>query len=109
MEKVKAMVDGKNVTTDWIEGVFDSVDLACDVHLVVGFINRCVVQARWDENKITWTISRELGYGKPLDALFILDERLRKFEDEEGNVFSKLDMSNIPSFQIIQTFYFKEL
>lgn len=108
MEKVKAMVDGKNVTTDWIESVFDSDSFAYDVRTIVGFINRCVVEAKWDENKVTWTISRELGYGKPLDALFILDERLRKFEDEEGGVFSKLDMSNIPSFQIIQRFYFKE-
>ena len=108
MEKCKAMVDGKNVTTDWIESVFDSVDLACDVHLVVGFINRCVVQARWDENKVTWTISRELGYGKPLDALFVLDERLRKFEDEDREVFSELDMASIPNYQITQRFYFKE-
>lgn len=108
MEKCKAMIDGKNVTTDWIESVFDSADNLFDVRTIVGFINRCVVQARWDENKVTWTISRELGYGKPLDALFILDERLRKFEDEEGEVFSELDMASIPNYQIIQRFYFKE-
>ena len=64
MGKVKAMVDGKNVTTDWIESVFDSADFVYDVRTIIGFINRCVVQARWDENKVTWTISRELGYGK---------------------------------------------
>lgn len=108
MEKCKAMVDGKNVTTDWIEGVFDSITFAYDVRTIVGFIDHCVVQAKWIENKVTWTISRELGNGKPLDALFALDERLRRFEDEEGEVFSKLDMASIPNYQIIQRFYFKE-
>ena len=105
---VPAMIDGKDVTTDWIEGIFDSCDFAYDTRIKVGFINHCVVEARWEANKVIWTISTELGYGNTLDALFTLDERLRRFEDEESGVYSIFELVSIPNYQIIQKFYFKE-
>lgn len=107
-ERIPAPVDGKNVDTDWIETIFDNDGFARDARLMVGMINHCVVQVSWNVNTMLWQVSKELGYGEPLIAYMILEERLRKAETPDQNIYSMIQHGELGKYQIVQTFYFRD-
>ena len=56
---IPAPLDEKNVTTDWIEMVFDDYNCTCGGHKdrsYVGFVNECAVLARIHNNSLWWNI-----------------------------------------------------
>lgn len=108
MNKIPALINEKDVTTDWMESVFDSDNLVRDTRLVIGLLNHCVVQATWNENSITWLISKELGRGCAKTAYLLLEQRLKEFESIEQNIYSVFEHGDIGKYEIVQHFYFKD-
>ena len=108
MNKIPALINEKDVTTDWMESVFDSDDFLRDTRLMIGMINHCAVQATWNDNTITWHISKDLGRGVPVTAYIILEQRLLAWESIEQNIYSKIEHGEIGQYEIIQRFYFKD-
>lgn len=51
-----APLDDKNVTTDWIEGMFDSGSALYGSHKAIGFIAGAAVQASWSGNALKWKV-----------------------------------------------------
>ena len=103
---IPAYLDEKDVTTDWIEDVFDDWHLAHSIHRVVGFVSGCLVSAKWHENEVEWLVLKEAG-GDCASAFLILEERLKVFESEEQNVFSELEHEGEGRYCIFQRFYFR--
>lgn len=101
MEKKKAIIDEKNVTTDWIGEVFDAADYTQDGKRMVGFVGHFPVLVAWDDNNVVW--QAVLGGENCLD---VLEKRLALFEDEESNIYS--ERKRVASTLILQSFYFKE-
>ena len=101
MGKRKAIIDGKNVTTDWIGEVFDMANYTQDGECITGFVSHFPVLAAWDDNYIVW--QTVLGGGLCLD---VLEKRLALFEDEESNIYS--ERKRVANNLILQSFYFKE-
>ena len=102
-----AFVNEKDVTTDWMESVFDSADVVRDGRKMVGFINHCVVVASWENNVITWEV-----IAQPLTdycyATLLLEQRLKEFETDEQNVYSEIETIGNSRWGFIQSFYFRE-
>lgn len=108
MKREIALINEKDVTTDWIESVFDSDNFVRDTNLIIGMLNHCAVQAVWSSNTITWLVSEKLGRGDSIYAFMLLEQRLRSFESEEQNIYSVMERGDVNKFEIIQRFYFKE-
>lgn len=109
MEKklIPAPIDKKNVTTDWMESVFDSADIVRDGHKMVGFINHCVVIASWENNVITWEVLPQL-LTNYCYATLVLEQRLKEFETDEQNVYSEIETIGNGGWGFVQSFYFQE-
>lgn len=96
-----APIDGKNVTTDWIEDIFDMADFTRDGKCMVGFVSHYPVLVAWSDNYIVW--QAVLGGENCLD---VLEKRLALFEDEESDIYS--ERKRVANNLILQSFYFKE-
>ena len=101
MEKTKAIIDEKNVTTDWIGEVFDRADYTQDGKCIVGFVSHFPMLVAWTSNNIVW--QAVLGGENCLD---VLEKRLALFEDEESNIYS--ERKRVARNIVLQSFYFKE-
>ena len=104
--KERAFLNGKDVTTDWMESVFDS-DVTRDRNTMVGFINHSVVIAHWSDNVVEWEV-RQVGLSDHYYAALLLKNRLIECEDDVQNVFSVLESLGGDKLGLIQRFYFKE-
>lgn len=102
----RAMIDEKNVSTDWMESVFDDYPVQ-DRNTMVGFIHHCPVIAHWNSNVIVWEVM-PIGWEDHTYAFLLLEQRLKEWENEEQNVYSTIQHGELGKFQIIQSFYFKE-
>jgi hypothetical protein len=97
---IKAPLDGKNVTTDWIEEVFDFNSVVWNGNKCVGFIKGTPVLATWEDNRLQWDV---IGF-KPDEALDELVARLSEFDDNDD-----LEIMNKRFFgSLIQHFYWKD-
>jgi len=59
MEKKKlipAPFDEKNITTDWIEELFDDQSALYGKHKMLGFMAGAAVLASWSGNCLTWNV-----------------------------------------------------
>ena len=102
MGKLKAPLDGKNVTTDWIGDVFDNCEYTIDGQSIVGFIGHSPVFAAWHDNDIVW--KSILGNENCME---LLEKRLAAYEDDENsNICS--ECRRITPMVLLQLFYFKE-
>ena len=109
MEKnlIPALIDGKDVTTDWLESIFDS-DAVWDFHMMVGFINHSCVTCKYEKNVITWEVHRDMGRSSDdLYSYMLLEERLKAAESEEQNIYSMIQHGELGKLQIVQSFFFK--
>ena len=102
-----AFVNEKDVTTDWMESIFDSADVVKDRKTMVGFINHCVVTAHWADNVIIWEVSARL-LTDYCYATLLLEQRLKEWEDDEQNVYSEIESIGNGKYGFIQSFFFKE-
>jgi hypothetical protein len=51
-----APLDGKNVTTDWIEELFDEQSALYGKQRLVGFVSRATVLCSWTFNSLKWKV-----------------------------------------------------
>ena len=106
-KKLPAMLDEKNVTTDWIEEIFDDWQLAHGQHRLVGFICGCVMSARWYRNMVEWLVSKDMG-GDYVSAFCILEQRLKARESDDQGIYSVIEHEGEGRYCIRQRFFFRE-
>lgn len=53
---IPAPLDEKNVTTDWIEELFDDQSALYGKNKMLGFMAGAAVQASWEGNVLTWKV-----------------------------------------------------
>jgi len=100
----RARIDEKNVTTDWVEDVFDT----CVRHgdLIVGIIDGEAVVCEFDRTSIWWRVPLTDHVCDKLEKILdVLTERLEAYDTKEGNLMSVLWLGHS---DILQTFYFKQ-
>lgn len=103
---IPAPVDDKNVSTDWMEEIFDDCAGVLLNHTYVGVIAERLVTARWDGNTITWQVIPD-NFRDLSTAYSQLYDRLTKRNEEDERLLVKHDVSCHP-LKIIQRFYWKE-
>ena len=114
-KKVPAYIDEKNVTTDWIEEVFDDHQCVCGGNCgctFVGFVNSCVVLANVSRNHIGWQIVQgQYTESEVKETYDILIERLKELDDPDndniGIYCEYYELLKHDGF-VEQSFYFKE-
>lgn len=109
MEKklTPALLDEKDVTTDWIEDVFDQWAYA-ECHnrpCAVGFVNDCPVFVTWQSNYIVWRII-ENNINNYEETLDVIRERLAAYESPDNGIFSTVESWGCNS--LMQKFYFND-
>ncbi len=84
MEKlIPAPLDEKNVTTDWIEELFDDQNAIHGRHKMLGFMNSAVMLVTWHDNVLTWKVID----GDANAAIKCLTERYKESYPEEDSPF----------------------
>lgn len=96
MGKINAPIDNKNVTTDWIEYIFDHQNAVQYDNQMLGFIEGQPVYAYWYNNTIMWKCVGE-------NVTDEIRKRLAKEEDSNSELFSECYYMNNA---IIQNFFF---
>ena len=113
-----APIDEKNVTSDWIEQIFDGYNCTYTevkrTHKYCGFVGGELVMCSYTfgTNTLQWWIvipsydsETAYHYNERLQRVnSILLERLQKFENDESDLFSYIDNKG---YLIYQDFYFK--
>ena len=101
-ELIPAPIDEKNVTSDWIECVFDNQSCVWGKKSAVGYINGEPVIAAWDSNMLLWKfpITRDLDMSV---HLAILKDRLERWNEERRFV----EHFNVLGNMLMQKFYWK--
>ena len=105
MEKrlVPAPIDEKNVTTDWIENIFDCQSCVYGKGAAVGFINDKPVFAKWSANVILWQFPNEVSILKT-EELDVLQKRLKAYDDANEDLLHEY---NVIGDILVQKFYWK--
>lgn len=101
---IAAPIDEKNVSTDWIEDVFDGQRCVQNDNGMVGFIDGCPTYVFWRSNLLFWILKEDFpsDLGKTMNEL---KHRLSEFEDPDTNLFSTISVARN---ELSQRFYFKE-
>lgn len=105
MEKnlIPAPIDNKNVTTDWIEEVFDFQTCLYNKNKAVGFIDNEPVLATWQNNILLWNFHLETKIENS-KHLTVLKKRLAEYHDPDGNLFEEFV---VVGNTLMQKFYWK--
>ena len=93
-----APIDGKNVSSDWIEDVFEG-NYAYNGYTYLGFVKDSPVMAEIEGNTITW---RWLTIFTENDELIA---RLTAYDTEDSELACEYKQTNSA---VKQTFYFKD-
>jgi hypothetical protein len=102
MRKIAAPIDGKNVSIDWIDEIFDGCFCTMCGRQAVGFVLENPVYVYWENNQIFW---------KPVDGLSAkktiteIKDRLKYLEDNQNDLFSEIYVVN--DTYISQLFYWR--
>jgi hypothetical protein len=104
MSKIPAPLDGKNVTTDWIEGIFDDQNCVEKKDCAVGFIQDQPVLVAWNGNSILWKFT-ELETIEGSIPLAVLKDRLKRFNDPERDL---VDEFHIIRNILLQKIFWKD-
>ena len=103
-ELIPAPIDNKNVTTDWIEDVFDNQSCIWGENKsAVGYINEEPVIAAWDRNLLLWQFSLITSLEDSI-SLSILKDRLNAAHDPDGDLVEDL---KVVGNLLMQKFYWK--
>lgn len=107
---IPAPIDGKNITRDWIETIFDNCDHIVggkSGNIFMGFVNGRPTNCFVNDNSILWHIDEySCGSFVLKDAYNELLRRLKAADDESSDAI--VDYSTFEDKPIImQRFYFK--
>lgn len=102
MERQKAPVDGKNVTTDWIESIFDEGNYVQNTKgsEYAGFVSDKLVIAYISDNTIVW---RAYWYDENTTQEII--KRLEQYETDDSDLYSEMDVAD--GISVTQYFWWK--
>ena len=105
MEKklIPAPIDNKNVTTDWIEDIFDYQTCVWGKKCAVGFINSEPVIAGWKENLLIWQFPITTDFENSI-SLARLKDRLEKYSENNPEL---VEHYNVFGNMLMQKFYWK--
>ena len=106
MEKglIPAPIDNKNVTTDWIEEIFDFQTCVWNKKTAVGFIDNEPVIVSWENNILLWSFPLMLSVSDS-DHLKVLKGRLEVYNDVNVELTTKdTAFGNV----FMQKFYWKD-
>lgn len=98
---IPAPLDEKNVTTDWIEELFDDQSALYSKGKRLGFMAGAVMQAEWYFNVLMWKVL----YGDARVAIKKLIERYKERYPEEESPF--ILKNQIYSDMYTMRFYWK--
>ena len=98
---ILAPIDEKNITTDWLETIFDGWDYTCNSNgkTYLGFVSNSPIIARIEGHTITWTWINDSMYNG------ILKGRLNACDTDDDCITCKYTNTDNG---IIQEFYFND-
>lgn len=99
-----AFINKKDVTTDWIEEIFDDAECMHIGHTFIGFVQDAACSCYITENCVCWYINNKCG-GNEFIAYSSLLERLQKRDTDTSSLVVKYDCRP-KDFSITQSFYF---
>lgn len=102
-ELLSAPIDGKNVTTDWIEEVLDFQTGLFGKGCVVGFVSESPVIATWSDNVLTWRFPNMVSVQSSKE-LKVLQERLGYYDDLNTDLISEY---SVEGNALIQKFFWR--
>lgn len=104
--KIPAIIDGKNVTMDWIDEVFDRCECLFNGKQVLGYVDGKPVYAYIEMNRIFWKPVEQVSAQATLNEI---KDRLMYWEDNQSYLFSEFYESNHKNLNYLeQHFYYKE-
>lgn len=81
---IPAPIDEKNITTDWIEDIFEFSSCAQNGNKYVGFINDAPVMCVVEGNSLIWKLITNYSFSWHIQpALEELEKRLRVVDDND--------------------------
>lgn len=109
---IPAPIDEKNVTTDWIESVFDGwhcITGGRHNEIYAGFVDNRPVTCFINGNTILWHIEKYLcGVYVLKDTYAKLLRHLKTLDEETPDIVVEYDTSMQEELVILQSFFFKE-
>ena len=108
---IPAPIDEKNITSDWIEDIFDNCCYGGKKNnIYVGFIRDCVILCEYHNNIINWKVESECFNGKSAreDAFNELRKRLEILDKENDGLVVKYSPFSEGVLCIEQRFFFKD-
>lgn len=106
MEKklIPAPIDGKNVTTDWIEEIFDNCgDCVRNGNKFTGFVKGSVCCCQHLSNNLFWHINKDFAE----NAKDSWDELIRRLKEHDTpSLVVKYDESMKDDLLLLQRFFF---
>ena len=105
MKKIPAPIDEKNVSTDWIDAVFDGMNYVSNGNQMAGYVKDSLVSCSWHDNRIEWVAHYNMA-----ETLTELKKRLEEFQnkDPHANLYESVydEIYVISDICLIQLFYF---
>lgn len=103
MNQIPALINEKDVMTDWVQDVFDSGSCVTSGCQALGFINEHPVYVHWYGHRMLWQVVEDcdINYEAIINEI---KQRLSEFEDPESELFSEI---YVFGHSILQFFYFK--
>lgn len=106
MKKIIAPIDNKNVTTDWIEEIFDNCgDCVRNDNKFTGFVKDSVCCCEFINNHLFWHIPKDFAKNAK-ESWEELIKRLK--EHDTPPLFVKYDDSMKDELLLLQSFYWLE-
>lgn len=108
---IPAPIDEKNITSDWIEDIFDNCCFGGKKNnIYVGFICDCVVLCEYHDNIINWKVESECFNGKSEreSAFNELKKRLEVVDKENSDIVVKYYSFDKDVTCLTQSFFFKD-
>lgn len=100
----RALINGKDICTDWVESMFDDGQVINLNHHVIGTIKGCVVSCKWDDFTMTWKVSKDMG-GDYVSAFILLEQRLVGDAYEQTGFQIDIEHTETP-YELTQKFWF---
>lgn len=108
---IPAPIDEKNITSDWIEDIFDNCCFGGKKNnIYVGFIKNCVVLCEYNDNVINWKVESECFNKEEArkSAFNELRKRLKTIDKESFDLVVKYSPFDKDVTCLTQSFFFKD-
>ena len=101
-----ARIDGKDVSTDWIESIFDDAECMHVGHTFIGFVRDTACSCYVQDNQVYWNINTDCGGNEYLSYVHLV--RMLNERDKEDLSHVVKYGYNPERFKVTQLFYFVE-